>query len=81
MKAKYNVYRETGFDPETRTYVKKLFKTFKNERDALSYYNDPKNTRAYGTLYLEMVNNAGRFDWNDFTHTWHKRSEFAAESL
>ena len=70
MKRKYTIYQDAGFERETGP-VREAVKTFKNERDALSFYNDPKNVRRFGTLYLNMQDEAGvTYDWDDRKEMW-----------
>ena len=70
MKKKFEIYREAGYDPNDHT-VKETIKTFKNESDAIAFYNDPKNQRRYGSYSMSKHDTDGHeYSWNERTCTW-----------
>lgn len=70
MKRKFIVYHESGLDETGRPKIEEL-KIFKNEPEAVSFINDDRNVRHYGTMYLEKVDKDGtRYDWEERHETW-----------
>ena len=70
MKRKYEICQDTGFELESGP-VREIIKTFKNETDALAFYNNPKNIRRYGTMYLRMRDESGdQYAWDDHKEAW-----------
>ena len=69
MKRKFEIYQEIGFDRDSGP-VKDTIKTFKNEPEAMSFYNNPKNIRRYGTMYLTKIENDQVFTWDDRKGAW-----------
>lgn len=70
MKRKFEISCDTGFENESGP-VRETIKSFKNEPDALRFYLDPRNTRRYGTMYLEMRNEHGNtYEWDDSVEMW-----------
>lgn len=71
MKTKYIVSEEIYYDPETEGTKIKDVKTFKNEREALDFYQNPKMQRQYrNSLSLRKVGDSGIHDWNDHESCW-----------
>lgn len=70
MKRRFEVYQEVGFDSESGPTTETI-KTFKNEPDAKSFYNDPKNNRRYGTMYMRKYDQDGTsYSWDDRKGMW-----------
>lgn len=70
MKAKYIVSQENGYD-ENGQPILKVVKVFKNEPEATTFYNDDKNIRRYGALFMSMRSPDGTVkNWNDKTGEW-----------
>jgi len=69
MKRKYQIYQETGFDRDSGP-VRDTIKTFRNEPDAMSFYNDPKNIRRFGTMYLIKMEDDAEYSWDDRHKEW-----------
>ena len=70
MKRKIEIYRESGLD-DSGTPIRETVKTFKNEPEAIAFYNDQRNARRYGTLF--MVKRAGdgsTYAWDDRKQQW-----------
>lgn len=70
MKRKFEISHESGFDLESGP-TRSVIKTFKNQPDALAFYNDPRNLRRYGTLFLTVHTEDGRIlTWDDRKENW-----------
>ncbi len=67
MKTRYVVVQE---NPTDRGMVAKDVKSFRNVSEALTFYNDPKNQRAYGVMYLEKRTIDGNSTWDDSSESW-----------
>lgn len=67
MKTRYVVVKEI---PSERGITTKDVKSFRNESEALAFYTNPKNQRAYGVMYLEMRNAEGNSTWDDNSESW-----------
>ena len=70
MKRKYEIYQEgmPGVDglPTHRT-----IKTFKNEPEAMAFYNDKRNIRRYGPMFMNKSTGDGdMFSWDDRNERW-----------
>lgn len=70
MKKRYTVFREAGFNNDGNPSVDTI-KTFKNQPEAMAFYNDPRNTRRYGTLFMSMQDADGNtYNWDDRKGAW-----------
>ena len=65
MKNKYSIMFDTGrFDG-------KPAKTFKNESDAIAFYNSQKNFRQYGVMSLTKKDSGGNtYFYNELSNSW-----------
>lgn len=70
MKEKYIITVESGINPDTGEAVSKKLKTFKNERDAISFVKDPKNIRMY--RYMSLTCRKGE---EGIIRTWDEKRE------
>lgn len=70
MKKKIEIYHEPRVDDNGQP-VRETIRTFKNEPEALAFYNDHRNARRYGAMF--MVKNAEdgmSFAWDDRKEGW-----------
>lgn len=72
MKTKYVIYADDGFDADRCCVTYNTLKTFRNEPDALAFYNNPKNQRMYRSLYMERHEESGVFEWNERRECWER---------
>lgn len=70
MKTKYVVSKETSYDVTSGHSSYKTIRTFRNEPEAIAFYNDPKSRRMYGSLFLERHTEQGVSEWDDRTEEW-----------
>lgn len=74
MKVKYEVSVETGYDVMDGHSSYRTVKTFKgrqNEKNAISFIEDPRNLRVHGYMFLEMFDEDGNhFTWNEDRRVW-----------
>lgn len=71
MKRRYVVRTDSGYDSAGIYQSRRQIKTFRNEPDAIAFYNDPKNVREHGCLFLEMIDKNGELhDWDDTRKEW-----------
>lgn len=69
MKKKIEVYREPRVNSDGSP-VHETIKTFKNEPEALAFYNDQRNARRYGTMFMCKSSSDGEFSWDDRREEW-----------
>ena len=69
MKRKFEIYHERGFD-ESGHPIRESVKTFKNEPEARAFYNDPKNNRRYGPMFMSRMTAEGNALWDDRREEW-----------
>lgn len=70
MKTKYVISKESGYDVTNGHSSYKTVRTFRNEPEAMAFYNDPKNRRMYGSLFLERHDERGVSEWDDREEKW-----------
>ena len=70
MKRKIEIYNESRIDENGRP-VMEVIKSFKNEPDAKAFYNDQKNIRRYGTMFMFKSDPDGStLSWDDRKEEW-----------
>ena len=70
MKKKIVISCESGFDADGYP-AKKPIKTFKNEPEALAFYNDRRNIRRYGAMFMSKTDEDGSVRaWDDAHEAW-----------
>lgn len=69
MKRKYVIYNEAGVDENGRP-VRSMVKTFKNEPEAKAFYNDFRNARRYGSMYMYRSAGECTMLWDDRKEDW-----------
>ena len=70
MKRKIEVYHEPCVDGSGHP-VRQTIRTFKNEPEARTFYNDDKNVRRYGALFMSRKAADGTIaNWDDRTEAW-----------
>ena len=70
MKKRIEVYSESGLDENGRP-VRTMVKSFRNEPEAIAFYNDQRNIRRYGTLSMQKNTEHGdSLSWDDRRMEW-----------
>lgn len=69
MKRRFEIYHERGVD-ESGTPIRETIKTFKNEPEAIAFYNDPRNNRRYGPMFMNRTTADGMSVWDDRREEW-----------
>ena len=72
MKKKYTVERERiDYDASPGQTAYEVVKKFNHEQEAKAFYLDQNNHRQYGSLYLFMRDEEGKYhSWNDLDGAW-----------
>lgn len=69
VKAKFIVTRDKGYD--NIDAPREVLRTFKNEHDAVNFFEDPKNQRMNGVMYLEKLSSDGiHYSWDERHREW-----------
>ena len=71
MKKKYEIYSESGVD-ENGYPIRSVVKSFKNEPEAQAFYNNRRNIRRYGTMFMSKNADGELFNWDDRREEWVK---------
>ena len=70
MKRKFEIFRERVYPSDTGA-VRETIKTFKNEPEAISFFNDPRNQRRYGQYSMTKRDADGReYAWDERRNQW-----------
>ena len=70
MKRKFEIYYE-GAPGVDGVPVQRTIKVFKNEPEAIAFYNDKRNMRRYGTMFMrKSTPDGGMFSWDDKNERW-----------
>lgn len=69
MKKKFEIYNESGID-ENGYPIRTMVKSFKNEPEALAFYNNKRNIRRYGTMYMSKSADGASYNWDDRREEW-----------
>ena len=70
MKRKFEIYHEPRIDENGRP-VREMIKSFKNEPEARAFYNDQRNIRRYGTMFMFKKDSNGlTLSWDDRKEEW-----------
>jgi len=69
MKRAFDVYFESGYDTNGVPVTTKV-KTFKNEPDAVAFFENPRNERRYKNMTLTRTVDGETHEWDPRKRDW-----------
>lgn len=70
MRRQFEICYESGIDASGTPIITRI-KTFKNEPEAIAFYENPRNERRYGTMTLESRSSDGTtYEWDARKREW-----------